>query len=246
MTNNTVNPYNSPNTLIITDKDQNHVIVTQPVTSIIEITAPGTQGPNISPETSILIISESSPSNSTVIQPDVKTITISATGVQGPAGPSPDTSSLVSITTFNAFTSSYTTGSFTGSFIGDGSQLTGIVSSKWTGSNPISRESNVEVTGSFSVTGGITGSFSGSGANLFDIPASGIVGLNLSQIASGSATASISPDSGLVVNTNTTITGSLNVSGTASATSFVGDGSQLTNLPIPPSTGGNLYLFYNY
>lgn len=24
------------------------------------------------------------------------------------------------------------------------------------------------------------------------------------------------------------------------------DGSQLTNLPIPPSTGGNLYLFYNY
>jgi hypothetical protein len=24
------------------------------------------------------------------------------------------------------------------------------------------------------------------------------------------------------------------------------DGSDLTNLPIPPSTGGNLYLFYNY
>lgn len=24
------------------------------------------------------------------------------------------------------------------------------------------------------------------------------------------------------------------------------DGSNLTNLPIPPSTGGNLYLFYNY
>lgn len=24
------------------------------------------------------------------------------------------------------------------------------------------------------------------------------------------------------------------------------DGSNLTNLPTPPSTGGNLYLFYNY
>jgi hypothetical protein len=54
---------------------------------------------------------------------------------------------------FNAFTSSYNTGSFTGSFIGDGSQLTGIVSSKWSGSNPISRDSDVEITGSFKVAG---------------------------------------------------------------------------------------------
>ena len=41
------------------------------------------------------------------------------------------------------------TGSFTGSFRGDGSQLTGIVSSKWTGSNPISRNGDVTVTGEF-------------------------------------------------------------------------------------------------
>ena len=54
---------------------------------------------------------------------------------------------------FNTFTSSYNTGSFTGSFIGDGSQLTGIVSSKWSGSNPISRDSDVEITGSFKVAG---------------------------------------------------------------------------------------------
>jgi len=295
MTNNTVNPYNSPNTLIITDKDQNQVIVTQPVTSIIEITAPGTQGPNISPETSILIISESSPSNSTVIQPDVKTITISATGVQGPAGPSPDTSSLVSITTFNAFTSSYTTGSFTGSFIGDGSQLTGIVSSKWTGSNPISRESNVEVTGSFSVTGGITGSLFGtasfantasfvnpliqsvrltgslfisasfstssaalsaykSGSTVLDIQGSqgqlfsvvdSLTGSLMSvNDVSGLPILEVFSDDRIVMGTYgnpamvitgsvVNVTGSLNVSGTASATSFVGDGSQLTNLPIP-------------
>ena len=57
-----------------------------------------------------------------------------------------------------------------------------------------------------------SGSFSGSGANLFNIPASGITGLNLSRIASGSATASISPDLGFTVNTNSQITGSLIVS----------------------------------
>jgi hypothetical protein len=65
-------------------------------------------------------------------------------------------------------------------------------------------------TGSF--TGNFSGSFSGSGADLFNIPASSIVGLNLSQISSGSVSASISPDSGLEVNTNitaTSFTGSL-------------------------------------
>jgi hypothetical protein len=70
-------------------------------------------------------------------------------------------------------------------------------------------------TGSF--TGSFSGSFSGSGANLFNIPASGIVGLNLSQISSGSVSASISPNSGLQINTNvtaTSFTGSLR--GTAS------------------------------
>jgi hypothetical protein len=64
-----------------------------------------------------------------------------------------DTGSLTTTASFNAFTASYTTGSFTGSFTGDGSQLTGIVSSKWTGSNPISRDGNVEITGSLIVSG---------------------------------------------------------------------------------------------
>ena len=72
-----------------------------------------------------------------------------------------DTGSLVTTSSFNAFTASYTTGSFTGSFRGDGSQLTGIVSSKWTGSNPISRQSDVEITGSLRVQGSITGSLFG-------------------------------------------------------------------------------------
>ena len=72
-----------------------------------------------------------------------------------------NTGSLVTTASFNAFTASYTTGSFTGSFRGDGSQLTGIVSSKWTGSNPISRQSDVEITGSLRVQGNITGSLFG-------------------------------------------------------------------------------------
>ena len=81
----------------------------------------------------------------------------------------------------------------------------------------VSINSNTQVTGSLIVTQGISGSFSGSGANLFNIPASGITGLNLSQIASGSVSASISEQSGLQVNTNitaTSFTGSLE--GTAS------------------------------
>jgi hypothetical protein len=72
-----------------------------------------------------------------------------------------NTGSFVTTSSFNAFTASYATGSFTGSFIGDGSQLTGIVSSKWTGSNPISRQSDVEITGSLRVQGSITGSLFG-------------------------------------------------------------------------------------
>jgi len=75
-----------------------------------------------------------------------------------------DTSSLLTSSSFNNFTSSYNTGSFTGSFIGDGSQLTGIVSSKWTSSlGDISRDSNVSITGSLTtqtITAGNGGGFS--------------------------------------------------------------------------------------
>jgi len=49
----------------------------------------------------------------------------------------------------------------------------------------------VTVVGS---TGSFTGSFTGNGAGLINIPASGITGLNLSRIATGSVTASVSTD----------------------------------------------------
>ena len=52
-----------------------------------------------------------------------------------------------------------------------------------------------QFTGSLFISGATVsltgGSFSGSGANLFGIPASGIVGLNLSRIATGSISASV-------------------------------------------------------
>jgi hypothetical protein len=62
------------------------------------------------------------------------------------------------------------------------------------------------VSGSFSTIGNSkftgslflsSGSFSGSGANLFNIPASAIVGLNLSRIATGSVTASVDVNNNL-------------------------------------------------
>ncbi len=55
----------------------------------------------------------------------------------------------------NPLTASYAVsggGTFSGSFIGDGSQLTGISASKWLGVNPITRTSNVEITGSISIS----------------------------------------------------------------------------------------------
>jgi hypothetical protein len=93
------------------------------------------------------------------------------------------------------------------------------------------------VTGSLTVTGGVTGSFTGSyvgdGSGLYNIPSTGIVGLNLSQIASGSATASISPN-GLNVNTNTQITGSLAVTGGVT----VGVSGSNSQISFPNTTSG--------
>jgi len=67
-------------------------------------------------------------------------------------------------------------------------------------------------TGDGTFSGSFSGSFAGDGAGLTNVPASGIVGLQLNQIGSGSVTASIAPDLGFRVNTNSQITGSLIVS----------------------------------
>lgn len=73
---------------------------------------------------------------------------------------------------------------------------------------------NVDATGSF------TGSHIGDGSGLYNIPASGVTGLNLDKIVSGSVSASISPDKGLEVNT------------TISAIEFTGSALGLTDVPF--------------
>jgi hypothetical protein len=127
---------------------------------------------------------------------------------------------------FHTFTGSYTTGSFTGSFKGEGSGLYNIPSSGITGLNlsqigqgsstasisstdGLRVNTNTEITGALTVTGQISGSLKGDGSNIYNIPASGVTGLNLTRIADGSATASISSANGLRVNSNTEITGAL-------------------------------------
>jgi hypothetical protein len=169
------------------------------------------------------------------------------------------------------------TGSFSGSFQGDGSRLNNIPFSAFSGdvtriaSGSVtasvvpergfiveSLESGSEFTGSISVSGSlfVTGGFiqalsgsffSGSGRGLFDIPQSAL-SFEINQIASGSVTASVSPNFGFRViseQSGSQFTGSVSIDSSLFVTdsvtarefsgsfsgSFQGDGSQLTNLP---------------
>ena len=167
MADNGVTIENTPNIVVITDSDQNQVVVTQPVVNVIEVNTPGPRGPQ---------------------------------GNQGPSGSQgPPGDEL-----FTELSSSlyYTT-------------------------------SSLQVTGSISVTGGVSGSFSGSGADLSNIPATAIVGLNLSQIASGSYTASISPSTGFKVNTSASFSGSIDLSGSLTGVTYVGfNTSSINTQPV--------------
>ena len=84
----------------------------------------------------------------------------------------------------------------------------------------------MELYGSLhNISGSVTasafsGSFKGDGGGLYNLPASGVTGVNLSQIASGNATASIS-STGFTVNTDTTIQGNLSVTGSITATNYI-------------------------
>ena len=162
-------------------------------------------------------------------------------GVQGPQGPQGNTGTITGNTGVNSTGSSIFSGSlnvigtllvtgstnFSGSATLNGAPIltaatlatdrittTGVTASVSTGNTVFTvtsasvnlfRVTNTGTSGSF------IGAFSGSGANLNNIPASGIVGLNLSQIASTTATASISAASGFQINVSTEITGSLKV-----------------------------------
>jgi hypothetical protein len=104
--------------------------------------------------------------------------------------------------------------------------LTGNIEGNTISGVTINNLQSTNVTASF-----FTGSFVGDATGLFNIPASGVTGLNLSRIASGSYTASISEMGGFQVNTDTSITGALNISGNTSMTGalVVSDGSATFN-----------------
>jgi hypothetical protein len=119
-----------------------------------------TNGVQIENTPNIIVITDSDANQITVTQPITSVIEVAALGPQGAKGdqgipgPSGSTQPFTLSGSIWASTSSLAaSGSFSGSFFGDGSNLTGIVSSKWTGSNPISRDSDVTITGSLKITG---------------------------------------------------------------------------------------------
>ena len=134
-------------------------------------------------------------------------------------------SSRVTATTFSGSligvsnTTGSLTGSLTGSFTGIGS---GSFSGSFQGSTTGVSNTTGSLTGSFTGigSGSFSGSFQGNGSGLTNLPASSIVGLNLSQTATGSVTASVNvgPTSFQVTSGSTTLltlsnTGNLTVSG---------------------------------
>ena len=107
-------------------------------------------------------------------------------------------------------TNSSSFASFSGSYVNESSSFASRITTSSASISSLSA-SFIAFSGSYN-TGSFSGSFFGNGSGLTNISASNIVGLNLSQIASGSLTASISPDTGFKVNTYTSISGALNVS----------------------------------
>ena len=86
--------------------------------------------------------------------------------------------------------------------------LTGNIEGNTISGVTINKLQSTTVSASF-----FTGSFKGDGTALYNVPASGVTGLELNQIGQGSVTASITQATGLRINTNTEVTGTLKVTG---------------------------------
>ena len=117
-------------------------------------------------------------------------VVVTAPGPSGPVGPQGPTGSAGTIQTnsgtiVSPFLNVNGSTIITGSLIVSGSNtFINIGPAQFTGSTDML--GNLTVLGTSSAT-----LFSGSGAELFDIPASGITGLNLSRVATGSISASV-------------------------------------------------------
>ena len=197
----TVRDTSTENKINIVTTTENNVNVTQPVTSIVTISALGPQGaqgpqgqPGEIPSTGSFVLTSSfnaftssyyvdSGSFSTrIINLENFSSSLDATFATDAELNAATASLSASISylssSFKVFSGSYNTGSFTGSFQGDGSQLTGIVSSSYalTASYTLGLDTGSFVTtGSFNAftssynTGSFTGSFTGDGSGLTGI-----------------------------------------------------------------------------
>jgi hypothetical protein len=101
----------------------------------------------------IVVTDPTNPNVVNVVQPITTVVEVITSGPQGPPGPSGsiNTGSLVTTSSFNAFTSSYNTGSFTGSFTGS---LFGTSSFAISSSRAVS--SSFAISASFAVSSSIS------------------------------------------------------------------------------------------
>ena len=114
---------------------------------------------------------------------------------------------------------------------------TGSIKSEFSGSVSISESLDVPKIIADEFTGSLSGSVAGDGSQLNNIPQSAL-SEDATRIASGSATASISPNLGFVVNTSSSIEGDLSVSGRITAEEiFV----NFISSSIVISTGSNIF-----
>jgi hypothetical protein len=207
----TVRDTSTENKINIVTTTENNVNVTQPVTSIVTISALGPQGaqgpqgqPGEIPSTGSFVLTSSFNSFTSSYYVDSASFNINisnnSSSISLLSGSFKTTSGSFStrITNLENFSSS-----LDATFATD-AELNAATASLSASISNLSSSFKV-FSGSYN-TGSFTGSYIGDGAGLYNIPASGIVGLNLSQIVSGSVSASISPNAGLQVNTNVTAT----------------------------------------
>lgn len=179
-------------------------------------------------------------------------------GPQGPPGPAgsgsfADTGSFVTTGSFNSFTSSYNTGSFTGTFTGNGSGLTGIVSASYaltasyfSGSITNAISASYATTASYALNGRAVGIFTdqflllASGSNT-DVDG-GIIIQNSSN-GSGHAFGYGTPENRWVLQSslNSLSSSFASIDGYVTTTQY----GLSSSLPANPSYGGATYGYGN-
>ncbi len=204
--NNDITLQDNNRSISITDNNSGTTInVTQPVTNVVTVATPGPQGPVGPIPTSGSFTGSFSGSfignlTGTASNATSASYALTASYVQNAQTASYVTTAqtasyvLQAVSASYALTASYLEGyispfPYSGSAVITGS-LTVSGSSTFTNIGPAIFSGSVNGNGGFS--GSFSGSFQGNGSGLTNVSASSIVGLNLSQIATGSISASVS------------------------------------------------------